>query len=105
MKHLSDLAASFQNSVFDHLLRKFGFIIDEYKPVSILASGGVLANSLLRTRLRKLAKSKNLPLYLPYSKKLNTDNAAMIAIAGYHQFLRSGVSDLNNIDISPRFEL
>lgn len=105
MQHLSDLAATFQNSVFDHLLRKFGFVIDEYQPYSILASGGVLANTLLRTRLRKLAKSKNLPLYLPYSKKLNTDNAAMIAFAGYHQFMRSGPSDVNNIDISPRFEL
>lgn len=105
MEHLSDLAASFQNSVFDHLLRKFGFIIDEYKPLSILASGGVLANSLLRSRLRKLAKTKNLSLYLPYSKKLNTDNAAMIALAGYHQFNRLGTSDINNIDISPRFEL
>lgn len=105
MKHLSDLAATFQNSVFDHLERKFGFIIDEYKPLSILASGGVLANSLLRSRLRKLAKSKKIPLYLPFSKKLNTDNAAMIALAGYHQFNREGQSDINNIDISPRFEL
>jgi N6-L-threonylcarbamoyladenine synthase len=105
MEHLSDLAATFQNSVFNHLERKYSVIIDEYKPLSLLASGGVLANSLLRTRLRKLAKTKNLPLYLPYSKKLNTDNAAMIALAGFHQFNRVGTSDINNIDISPRFEL
>ncbi len=105
LKHLSDLAASFQNAVFNHLERKFSLIIDEYKPLSILASGGVLANSLLRSRVRKLAKTKSLPLYLPYSKKLNTDNAAMIALAGFHQFKRSGPSDINNIDIAPRFEL
>jgi len=105
MKHLSDLAATFQTAVFDHLERKFGLIINEYKPSSLLASGGVLANSLLRSRLRKLAKSKNLPLYLPYSKKLNTDNAAMIALAGFHQFKRVGQSDTDNIDIAPRFEL
>jgi len=105
MQHLSDLAASFQNSVFDHLERKFSLIIDEYKPLSLLASGGVLANTLLRARLRQLARRKHLPLYLPYSKKLNTDNATMIALAGYHQFNQSGPSDVNNIDISPRFEL
>lgn len=105
MDHLSDLAASFQTAVFDHLLRKFSLVIDEYQPLSILASGGVLANSLLRSRLRKLAKLKNLPLYLPYSKKLNTDNAAMIALAGYHQFKRNGPNSLDGLDISPRFEL
>lgn len=105
MLHLSDLAASFQNSVFDHLLRKFGFVIDEYQPLSILSSGGVLANSLLRTRLRQLAKSKNLPLYLPYSKKLNTDNAAMIALAGHYQFIRNGPEPVEGLDISSRLEL
>lgn len=105
MKHLSDLAATFQNAVFDHLERKFSLIIDEYKPLSLLASGGVLANTLLRTRLRQLARRKHLPLYLPPQKKLNTDNAAMIALAGFHQFNRSGPSDVNNIDIAPRFEL
>lgn len=105
MEHLSDLAATFQNSVFDHLLRKFGFIIDEYQPLSILASGGVLANKLLRSRLRQLARSKHLPLYLPNFKKLNTDNAAMIAFAGFHQYQKFGPSSINNLDISPRFEL
>lgn len=105
MEHLSDLAASFQSAVFDHLERKFSLIIDEYKPLSLLASGGVLANSLLRSRLRRLAKSKNLPLYLPYSKKLNTDNAAMIALAGFHQYVRLGPEPVEGIDISPRFEL
>lgn len=105
MKHLSDLAASFQSAVFDHLERKFSLVIDEYKPLSLLASGGVLANSLLRTRLRKLAKLKNLPFYLPYSKKLNTDNAAMIALAGHYQYIRNGPEPVEGIDISPRFEL
>ena len=105
MKHLSDLATSFQNAVFDHLERKFSLIIDEYQPLSLLASGGVLANSLLRSRLRKLAKSKNLPLYLPYTKKLNTDNAAMIALAGYYKYIRLGPEPVEGIDITPRFEL
>ncbi len=105
MEHLSDLAASFQNSVFDHLIRKFSLVIDEYQPLSLLASGGVLANTLLRSRLRQLAKSKKLPLYLPQLKNLNTDNAAMIALAGYHQFNRSGPEPVEGLDISPRFEL
>ncbi|MFA7301409.1 MAG: tRNA (adenosine(37)-N6)-threonylcarbamoyltransferase complex transferase subunit TsaD [Candidatus Shapirobacteria bacterium] len=105
MEHLSDLAATFQTSVFDHLLRKFSFVIDEYQPKSILASGGVMANTELRSRLRKLARTKSLPLYLPQQKKLNTDNAAMIALAGYHQFKRLGSSKLTDLDISSRFEL
>jgi len=103
--HLSDLSATFQAAVFEHLTRKFSLAIDQYHPISLLASGGVLANLTLRRQLRHLAKSKNLPIFFPPQKKLNTDNAAMIALTAFYRFRQNkSPSDLK-LDINPRLEL
>jgi len=105
-EHLSDLAASFQLAVFETLLRKYYLAVEKYKPSCLLASGGVLANQTLRKQLRLLAKNKNLPLYLPFKKELNTDNAAMIALAGFFKYQRGKSSvNIENLDINPRAEL
>ena len=104
-EHLADLAASFQNAVFDTLLRKFSLAIEKYNPKCLLISGGVAANLTLRKRMRKIAKKYNLPVYLPFKKELNTDNAAMIALAGYHQSLRGDFANPKTFDIDSRAEL
>ena len=77
-KHLADLAASFQKAVFDTLIRKYRLAIERHKPKTLLASGGVMANKVLRKQLRKLAKEEKIKIYMPVKKWLNTDNAAMI---------------------------
>ena len=77
-QNLSNLAATFQNAVFETLLRKYKLAIERYKPKMLLASGGVLSNFELRKRLRKLAREMKLPIYMPAHKNLNTDNAAMV---------------------------
>jgi len=104
-KHLSDLAASFQMAVFDTLLRKFTLAIEKYQPKCLLISGGVAANLNLRKRTRELAKKYQLPLYLPFKKELNTDNAAMIALAGYYQSQRGDLANPQNLDVDSRAEL
>jgi len=104
-KHLSDLAASFQMAVFDTLLRKFTLAIEKYQPKCLLISGGVAANLNLRRRTRELAKKYQLPLYLPFKKELNTDNAAMIALAGYYQSQRGDLANPQNLDVDSRAEL
>jgi len=104
-KHLADLAASFQTAVFDTLLRKFTLAIEKYQPKCLLISGGVAANLNLRKRTRQLAKKYNLPLYLPYKKELNTDNAAMIALAGYYQSERGDFANPSTLDTDSRAEL
>ena len=104
--HLIDLAASFQEEVFDTLLMKFGKAIEEYKPKSLMGSGGVMANRELRRRLRRLATEYGLPIYLPFKKELNTDNAAMIGVAAYFKALRGEfVANIEGLDKNPRAKL
>ncbi|RLC34348.1 tRNA (adenosine(37)-N6)-threonylcarbamoyltransferase complex transferase subunit TsaD [Candidatus Shapirobacteria bacterium] len=105
-KRAKDLAASFQNAVFDSLLIKLSRAIDGLKPKSLLASGGVMANLELRKRLRKLAKEKGLPVYMPFKKELNTDNGAMIGIAGYYKYKRSElIKKVDRLERQSRLEL
>jgi N6-L-threonylcarbamoyladenine synthase len=103
--HLSDLSATIQAAVFEHLTRKFSLAIDRYHPASLLASGGVLANLTLRRQLRKLAKTKSLPIFFPPKKKLNTDNAAMIALAAFYRFQKNKKINELELDIDPRLDL
>lgn len=102
---IADLSASFQKAVFDTLVRKYSLAVEKYQPKCLLLSGGVAANLTLRQRIRVLAKSYQLPLYLPFKKELNTDNAAMIALAAYYQYQRQGSDDPKKIDVDSQAEL
>ncbi len=105
-QNLNNLAATFQNSVFETLLRKYKLAIERYQPKTLLASGGVLANLEIRKRLRKLAKEVDLPIFMPTQKKLNTDNAAMIGRVAYNKaLLEEYVGDVDSLDRDPRLSL
>ena len=105
-QNLNNLAATFQNAVFETLLRKYKLAIIKHQPKLLLASGGVLANLELRKRLRKLAKEMNLPIFMPTHKNLNTDNAAMIGAVTYQKALRGEfVEDVEKLDRNPRLPI
>ena len=74
-KHIRDYAASYQNAVFEHLIRKFKLAVEKYKPKMLMASGGVMCNLELRKRLRKMAKELKFGNCHAIQKELNTDNA------------------------------
>jgi len=105
-ENLANLSASFQDAVFDSLLIKFKKAIEFYKPKTILASGGVLANLEIRKRLRKLAKETKTPLLMPVKKEFNTDNAAMIGVTAYYKALRNEfVKNKEELDRNPRLKI
>ena len=81
-----DLAASFQRAVVDDLVSKTLSAAMEHGVATLLVTGGVAANSELRKTFEQRAAKDGLPVLFP-SRKLSTDNAAMIAAAAYPRFL------------------
>jgi N6-L-threonylcarbamoyladenine synthase len=81
-----DLVASFQRAVVNDLTGKTLTAATEHGVATILVTGGVAANSELRETFQRRASEKGLPVHFP-SRKLSTDNAAMIAAAAYPRFL------------------
>lgn len=85
--HLNDLCASLQHTIVDILLDKLTRAVEQTKVREIAIGGGVAANSGLRDSLEALARRKGWRVHIP-PRKFTTDNAAMIAIAGYFQHQR-----------------
>jgi N6-L-threonylcarbamoyladenine synthase len=83
-----DLCASFQNAVVRALVRSVRKATALYQPQTLILAGGVACNSELRAAIKQLAAEWQVPAYIP-SPLYTTDNAAMIAAAGYPKLLRS----------------
>lgn len=98
---IQDFAASFQSAVFKHLMKRLRRAIDLYSPQMLLLGGGVVSNTELREATRNLAKEYGLRVHYPYTKKLITDNAAMIGIAAYYQYLRNDFIEPTCLDRLP----
>lgn len=80
---IADIAYAFQYAAVKHLLEKLQFALDAHPVKSLLIGGGVAANLYLRQELRKVASIHKVPIKFPRSRKLCTDNAAMIGIAAH----------------------
>lgn len=84
-----DLVASFQRAVVAALVQGLTRAAREHRPRSLILTGGVAANSLLRRETERAGRELSLPVFIP-PLELTTDNAAMIAAAGFVA-LRRGV--------------
>jgi N6-L-threonylcarbamoyladenine synthase len=98
-----DLAAEFQEAVVDVLATKTRQAAEEHHVAHVLLAGGVAANKLLRTRLEEELRPLNIPLTYP-PIEFCTDNAAMIAAAGYFH-LRLGERHGLDLDVRPGLQL
>ena len=96
-KNQADLAASIQFTIINILLKKLKLAAKETGITEIAIAGGVSANSGLRHEITRLAKEMNWNTYIP-KLQFSTDNAAMIAIAGYFKYLDN---DFASQDLTP----
>ena len=94
---IDDICASFQQAVIDTLLIKTFSAVREKGVKRLLIGGGVAANESLRKQFFLKAKEEKVEIHLP-PKNLCTDNAAMIASAGYYKINR-GISSTFDIDV------
>jgi N6-L-threonylcarbamoyladenine synthase len=97
------LIHEFQRSVVRTLVEQTMAAAETIAAKSILVSGGVAANSELRSAFEKRATADGLEVFFP-SRALSTDNAAMIAAAGYSRF-RAGVFADTSLNPDPELIL
>jgi len=94
--NLSDICASLQHTIVSYLLRKLEQAVKETGIKHVGLAGGVSANSELRKRFVELGNSNGWNTYIP-AFEYCTDNAAMIAISGYYQYLSADFQSLDTV--------
>jgi N6-L-threonylcarbamoyladenine synthase len=93
-KNLADICASIQQRIISILLKKFKKAALQTGIKELCIAGGVSANSGLRKSFEELCEENHWNSYIP-SFEYCTDNAAMIAIAGYYKFMEKDFVDLS----------
>ena len=89
----ADLCASFEKTVTEVLIENTKKALKQINVGTVVLAGGVSANSYIRNAFLNL-QDKGIKVYMP-DLKLCTDNSAMIASAGYYNFINGEISDLN----------
>ena len=98
----ADLCASFEKAVTEEVVKNIKRAIKEVDVNTVALAGGVSANSFIRKAFLEMENDK-IKVYMP-DLKLCTDNAAMIASAGYYQFI-SGKRDNMQLNAIPNLSL
>ena len=86
-KNKADLAASLQATIIASLMDKLDKAVKETGVRTVAIGGGVSANSGVRNAVADYCSARGLRAFIP-KRKFTTDNAAMVAIAGYYKYLR-----------------
>ena len=93
-ENLNDICASIQYTIIEILMEKLKNTVKQTNIKHIAIAGGVSANSEIRKRLALAEKHWGWTTYIP-KFEYTTDNAAMIAIAGYLKYLNNDFSDIS----------
>lgn len=92
-ENINDLCASLQKTIIDMLIDKLRKAVVQTGVKDVAIGGGVSANSGVRAAVEKMCREMGVTPWIP-ERKFTTDNAAMVAIAGYYKYLRHEYSDL-----------
>jgi len=105
-QEINNICASFQAAVIEVLVTKTIRAAQEHQVKMIVVGGGVAANKLLRRTLKKEIDNqlKNTPLLVP-EFKFCTDNAAMVAAAGYYYAQANKFTTWDKLRVDPNLEL
>ena len=95
--NMADLAASLQKTIIDILIDKLAKAVKETNAKAVAIGGGVSANSGVRTAVEEFCRRRGLTAWIP-KRSFTTDNAAMVAIAGYFKYLEG---DFCPLDLPP----
>lgn len=93
-KNKADLAASLQHTIIDILIDKLAKAVDQTGVRTVAIGGGVSANSGVRKAVADFCSERSLTAFIP-QRSFTTDNAAMVAIAGYFKYLKSDFCPYN----------
>ena len=85
-KNMADLAASLQHTIIEILLDKLTKAVEQTGTSQVAIGGGVSANSGVRQAVEQFCAKRGLKAFIP-ARKYTTDNAAMVAMAGYFKYL------------------
>ncbi|MCR5509138.1 MAG: tRNA (adenosine(37)-N6)-threonylcarbamoyltransferase complex transferase subunit TsaD [Lachnospiraceae bacterium] len=91
---VADVAASFQKAVTDVLTEHAMNAVKEFDCDVLSLAGGVASNSALRASVKEACDAAGVKLYCP-SPVFCTDNAAMIGVAGYYEYIKGNFADLS----------
>ena len=93
-KNKTGLAASLQATIIDILLDKLAKALERYPVEHVAIGGGVSANSGVRAAVAEFCNKKGVKAWIP-ERAFTTDNAAMVAAAGYFKYLDKEFCDLS----------
>lgn len=98
-KHKSDLCASIQYAIVSILMDKLTKAVKQTGIRQVAIAGGVSANSALRNAMLKMQETHEWTVFVP-EFQFTTDNAAMIAIAGYYKYVRNEFAEQSVVPYS-----
>lgn len=100
---INDISASFQEAVVDVLATKLKRAADKYEAKEIHLAGGVSCNLRLREKIKEI--KGDIVFRFPEKFIYCTDNAAMIASAGFYKYKITGEDDVFQIKVDPRLKI
>lgn len=103
---ICDFCASFQFAAIDSVRRKLEKYLNLYPTNFILCGGGVMNNLSVRKMVRDVASKHQIKPFFPAKKVYNSDNAAMIALAGFYKMKQGEYAkDIDKVDRKPNWEI